>query len=255
MIGFLLLLVPFSLFSEPYETWQEAERFYTLGELSETALERRDHFNKALSLFADVDAETVLGSHARGILFYNLGNSYFQLGEYPHALLYYYRAEKLIPREERVKQNIQVVLEKLRINASPPSPFSFLFAVITQFSFSERVYLFAAIWGIALFMATCHIWISSRVFLWMQIGFGMAALLLALTLIYSYSLAPVEGVIVRATGLYRDAGHQYQTNRETPLRAGSRLEVLEEAKEGAWLRVKAGDGTSGFVPQEVIRIL
>ncbi|MDR2907953.1 MAG: tetratricopeptide repeat protein, partial [Bacteroidales bacterium] len=46
-------------------------------------------------------------------LYYNLGNSYFRLGDYPHAILYYEKAKRLSPKDPDLLMNLGIAKTKI----------------------------------------------------------------------------------------------------------------------------------------------
>lgn len=66
-------------------------------------------------------------------LYYNIGNSYYKLGQLGKAVLYYERALKLNPNNDDAKFNLAFVNEKLAINNSNQSEANILTATINIF--------------------------------------------------------------------------------------------------------------------------
>lgn len=94
----------------------EIEGNYPLSK-EDKALEsyEKGDFNQALTLYKKEDKS--------GELYYNLGNTYYQLGQYPWAIFYYYRALSLRPGDIRIENNLKVTQEKLEIPLDIPSSF------------------------------------------------------------------------------------------------------------------------------------
>jgi tetratricopeptide (TPR) repeat protein len=233
----------------------QAYQFYKKGETSETLIQRKDNFNAALKIYVQLENEyhPYAGT---GKLYYNVGNAYFQLGEYPLAILYHYRALTLMPRNNEIKRNLAIAQEKLHLTPVDGNPtFHTLFFFYYDFSPPEKFQLFFFLGLVLIFLLFAYVWYSKR---WLRRGSIFVAffcLILLFNLIYTRYFEPLEGVLVRATSLYRDAGRQYAKASNQPLSGGLKVQVLDVREDGQWLKVITPEGTLGYVPIESIRIL
>lgn len=74
----------------------------------------KDDFKEANKLYSEADYETAKTSylslletgHYSAELYYNLGNTYFKLGELASAILYFEKAKKLNPLDEDIHHNL-----------------------------------------------------------------------------------------------------------------------------------------------------
>ena len=70
-----------------------------LGVVAESTIDRahsaydREHYQEALQLYLQEAQNTGTSSN----LFYNIGNAYYRMSDYTHAILYYERALRLNP--------------------------------------------------------------------------------------------------------------------------------------------------------------
>jgi len=237
------------------EDMRKAYVEYVRGETAQTVGERTEAFNKALELYKNLE-ERYQVEFSDGKLFFNIANSYFQLGEYPWATLYYNRALKLRPRDEKVQHNLKITHEKLGIDPKEErSVFDKLFFFYSNYSFPERMQWFMAFSLVALIFTSTFIWDRK---IWMKKVAGATTVLagvMLLTLGYSHYIAPIEGVIIRSTALYRDAGLQYAKVIDEPVLSGKKVEVLDVLKSGKWLKITTPDGHLGYIPGDAIRII
>ncbi len=227
----------------------EAYNQYTVGERTGSIAERKEAFNKSLNIYTSLE-NSYSPTYGNGKLYFNIANCYFQLEQYPMALFYYYKAQSLRPRDPKVTQNLRIAQEKLGI--APEAKSSSISAYITL---PERLQLFFLFSMIALGFASIQIWISGNV--WRRIAsfFGLLAGIVFLTLLYAHFMTPVQGVLIHAASLYRDAGEQYAKVSETPLLSGTKVEVLDTLNQGTWLKIQTPDGKLGFIPSDSARIL
>ncbi len=254
--GFINYLLTLSNVTEKTEQeMKEAHEAYVKGEKASTVPERNEAFNKALKLYASFDTEyqPTLGD---GILYYNIANSNFQLGEYPLAVLYYNRALKLMPRNEKAQHNLKVTLDKLGIvEKKEESIFGKIFFFNHYFSLPEKLQMLFAFSLIALFFASSYIWQQLKWMRQLAIAAALVVFIIFLSLGYYLYIEPIEAVIIKSSPLYRDAGFQYAKVTEEPILSGKKVEVLDVLYEGEWLKIFTPDGKLGYVPSQAIRII
>ena len=105
LLSTLALVVPVAA-SAQVEFYQEGNRLYQDGD-----------FEGALSSYLRV-VEAGLES---GEVFYNIGNSYFKIGELARAILNYERARRLLPGDEDVRANLELA-RSLTVDEIEPLP-------------------------------------------------------------------------------------------------------------------------------------
>lgn len=227
---------------------------YQLGEKAKTIDQRQLAFNRALDAYVGLeqDYQPIYGN---GRLYYDIGNTYFQLGKYGWTILYYQRAKALMPREEMVQHNLALVQEKLALpHEGGPGIGGRVFFFHTFLSLPERLQLFSVLCLFSLFFASACIWSNQ---LWYFRGCVVSLVLTCIMLLslgYTRYLAPIEATLVQSTELRRDAGEQFAKVGKLPLPAGTSLEVLSILPDGSWFKVLSPSGDLGYVPQEAIRL-
>lgn len=232
----------------------EADQQYNRGEASNSAEIRMEAFNKALSLYTSAE-EQYHPSYGNGKLYYNIGNSYFQLGQYPFAVLYYYRALSLRPDDEGVKNNLDTALKKLRV--SPSNQESWLTAFFLKRwvplprllqAFAFLTLLFFSFWSL-------YLWFNERYLKWASLSLAFPLCFVLLSILYSFYFSPLIAVVIQATSLYKDAGYEYARLPNKLLTSGEKVTILEVLEQGKWLKVVHEDGTLGYVPSESLRVI
>jgi len=228
---------------------------YQAGEKAETIAERKEAFNKALKTYKKLEESNDPAS-GNGKLYYNVGNSYFQLEQYPWAILNYHRALRLRPQDSKVQNNLSIAQKRLNISqAQTITPFKKVFFFHYAYSLPERLQIFAAFAIASILLGSLAIWLRNH---WVQkiaLAFCLGALMMFLSLGYTRYLEPVGGVLVQSTYLYRDAGWQYAKVGEEPVMSGMRVEVLDVLEDGKWVKIVTTDGTLGYIPYDSIRVI
>lgn len=233
----------------------EAFLAYQDGEKAQNVSQRAASFNKALSIYTNLE-DRFSPNYGDGKLYYNIGNSYFQLGQYPLAVFYYYRTLNLDPGDERTEKNLNIALEKLNIPyRNKNSVFIDIFFFHYKISLPNRLRLIFIFCTLSVILFSVFIWNRNKLIKYFSIIITLIAAILLFSVLYTQFLTPSEAVIVKSTSLYRDAGMQYARVQEEPILSGSKVEVLEILENGKWLKIITETGKVGYIPQESVKIL
>jgi tetratricopeptide (TPR) repeat protein len=233
------------LLSEGHQLFQQASN--TEDEKSARLL-----YQKALYRFERVIEE---GQGHNGKLFYNIGNTYYRLGDTGRAILFYRRAQLLIPADPNLKHNLRYV-RSLRVDLIPSRQDSPVFRTLFIWHYSFPPLLKASLF-IAAFWGTCIL--TAHVLLlpnlrkrWKRI---FLAVLGGIALMMSVSLVADEirlrtlrdGVIIAEEVVARKGdGIAYQRSFVDPLHHGTEFKLLEE--RAGWYYIELSDGRTGWIP-------
>lgn len=249
---FTLFLLVFSTAAWSFE--DTALQAYREGELAKTVHDRTEAFNRALKIYSEWD-EKNQPDFGNGKLFYNLANTFYQLEEYPWAVYNYYRSLKLQPLDEPTKSNLKATETKLGvINPKTQTIASYLF-LESILSLPQRQQLFFFFTVITFLVASAWLWTSRRVFKGLFYALALISLFLFCSLVHTRYFSPIEGIIVQAGVLYRDAGEQYAKVTEHPILPGTKVQVIDVLEQGTWLKVITPTNQVGYVQNSLIRII
>jgi hypothetical protein len=255
----LMSILPIPLFSLDGDSsvrvenaLQGAYNAYLRGENSKTIAGRKQGFNQALEIYLQLEQD-YHPLEGNGALYFDIANSYFQLGEYPLSIFYYYRAWALMPRNPECLHNLTIALKKLHL---PPPEQRWRLSHLFFLSLPERLRIFFII---GLFLVSCiglYIWRPN----WTRITygiifFGVSFIFLILNLGYTRYLEPISGILIKASTLYREAGQTHSKITDQPVSAGLKVEVVNVQDKGRWLKIITPEGTMGYVPMENIRLI
>lgn len=193
------------------------------------------------------------GGIKNGRLFYDIGNAYFRRGELGKAILYYKRAEKLIPRDSNLRQNLQYArsLRRDKIKEKTESRFlgTFFFRRY-DLNLKTKFILFVIFFDILWILALMTLLIKKN--LPLKIGiYGTG--ILAVALLFSLSLSSFlqgkykEGVIISAQVVARKGdGESYRPSFREPLHQGTEFILLK--KRVGWWHIQLSDGRECWIP-------
>ena len=186
-------------------------------------------------------------------LYYNLGNAYFKQGDLGRAILNYLRAERLTPRDEDVKANLEFARSQtLDVLESSEAPFvSFVTSLLSRATIGELGAVALAFWllfaaGLLLAMMGPRRWAT-----WTRPAAATAAVLLLLGggslagRLYFDSASREAVIVAEEVEVVSGPGSRY-----TPaftLHAGAETGLVE--RRGAWARIALPGGSlQGWVP-------
>jgi tetratricopeptide (TPR) repeat protein len=230
----------------------EGQEFFQKASNTEDETTARILYRQALYRF---EAIIEAGRGTNGKLLYNIGNTYYRLGDIGRAILFYRRAQLLTPADANLKHNLRYVRSQ-RIDIIPSRQDSRLFRTLFlwHFSLSPRVKLFffiAAFWGTCLL--TAHAFLQpnrrkrwKRIFL--AFWSGIALMMSVSLIVDEIRLCTLnDGVITAEEVVARKGdGIAYQRSFVDPLHQGTEFELLED--RAGWYYIELEDGRTGWIP-------
>lgn len=194
-------------------------------------------------------------------LYYNLGNSYYKLKNYPKAILNYERALLLSPGDEDIKFNLELSKANIvdKIDVVDRSFISIWLESIRNIT-SSNSWAIVAIVSFILFLIGVSLYIFGKQVLLKKVGFfgGVALLLLS---VYSNiaSYKQQQKILVRDTAIIMAPSI---TIKSSPSESGTELFILHEGtkvkitdKVGEWSEIKIEDGNSGWIKNSEMEII
>lgn len=203
-------------------------------------------YEKALLRYQKISRDVPSGN-----VYYNIGNTYFRLGDIGRAIVNYRRAEKHIPGDPNLQHNLGYVLAKRQDAITPQQEKPLLRTLFFwHFALSQnvRIIVFVACY-ISFWLFAGLVFLSPwRVSPWTLAPFATVTLLFASSLFLSrYGSEEAAGVITAQEVIARKGdSRSYQSSFTNPLHAGTEFLLLE--KRGSWLQVELQDGRRCWIP-------
>ncbi len=229
--------------SSPEAIFTQANAHYEKGE-----------YQAAITLYRHLVAE----GYESGPLFYNLGNSYFKLGEKGYAVLYYEKARRLIPHDADLKANLTYALSSVEEGSitwwlAIKSAMTHLAPLGTWIAAAAICYVFFFLCLILkMLMPALTTNPAGQPKTWWRRSLITSGVLLLLTaslaaLTFLEQNTP-QGVVLTAGDARFEpvAGASIHYH----LSPGTRLRILEE--KGGWLLVRRLDGKRGWVEKQLV---
>jgi tetratricopeptide (TPR) repeat protein len=223
--------------------FEKANQLYLNGEYSSA----REEYQKIVnSGFESVE------------LYYNLGNTFYKLGQIPSAILYFEKALILNPKDVDIRFNLDLA-NRLVVDKINP---------LNEFFFNKWIRTFAGIikadaWGyislISFFLMLSVVFIAyvTRGFRFRKLMLSAGALLIVL-LVFSFVLGSIQNKQL----VHPDSAIVFSsslTAKSSPDPGGTDLFVIHEGVKvkitgqvGSWIRIRLVDGNEAWIPENSV---
>ncbi len=209
----------------------------------------KDAYLKAAELFTQVIHNGVKNSE----IFYNLGNCYYQAGDFPMALLQYRRALIYDPADENIHANIASV-HRILNTENPTERTSGFFDKIVSYNtkipllvkeyFNKISYVL--FWGGLIGFLFLRKKVAKKKFLIIAIVWWLS--LVAVAGLSYLANTTADGVILKEDVVARKGdGENYSEAFFKPLKAGTEFIFLEE--RGDWMKIELLTGNKCWVKE------
>lgn len=236
------------------EVLQAALRAYdeASARAHDDAKQAADLYQQAASGFTALLA----GGVENPALHYNLGNTYFRLGDLGHAVLAYRRAARLAPGDARLESNLRYVRDRVEPALAPSGEKRLaqaLFFWHYNSSPGRRLWLLLVLSAVGWGLLAVWLWWRRRAVLLV----GLAAIIVAWSCggsLYWQVLEEQrypEAVVTRSgepLRLGRGAGADLALQQ--PLGPGVEVRILQQ--RGDWVEVRLVNGQTGWLPRAVL---
>ena len=241
----LILILPLTLWaSTPEQQLADANKAYFSG-----------HYEAAIKIYEPL----VDKGYTSTVLYYNLGNAYFKLGNMPMAILFYEKAKKLSPADSEIEHNIRLANTRIvdKFEAVPTLFYVRWYNSIKNILSPDRMAqvsltLIASFWvmlGIYFFarrrMLRIISFYTAILFILMG-GFGMVLAYQS----YHAVLNPTEAIVMEPSIGIKSSPDAKSVDQFV-IHEGTKVRVMDRI--GAWKEIGIANGNSGWVQSSAIR--
>jgi tetratricopeptide (TPR) repeat protein len=211
-------------------------------------------FRRALTGFQSLQRE----GGQNGRLFYNIANTYLQLGDIGRAIVNYRRALRLAPDDDRVRKNLQVARDLCQVRIPLPATSAIvetLFFWHFGTSLAARLKFALAAYAVFWILMLVRLFVLRGVpaFAWTIRVVGVIVLITGASVTWEIAAQQnqIEGVVVaNEAALRKGNGDYYEPQLDRPLSAGVEFRVLESRQDvqgDSWYLVRLRDGKEGWL--------
>lgn len=226
-----------------------------------------DKYADALTLYLQAATEEGVSSD----LYYNIGNTYYRMGEIGYSILYYERALMLNPRNFDAKENIQFVSSKIQTNIVQEK--SFVLQVIDDFVHLQSSDTWAVISVISflLLLAGILLYVFTSAVMLRKIGFfggGIMAIVTFISILCAFSMKSAvethdKAIVVSPSVTLCTVPRVPKDKSEEAfiLTAGNKVSIVDSVenkvgdKREKWYDVKADDTHRAWIKSTDIEII
>lgn len=219
-----------------------------------TVAEREVALTDALSMLSKLEAEKhpTMGN---GMFYIALGDVYHAFGALPWAVWGYKQGQSLAPSHPGIDSRLATIREELQL---PPREVSSVFNQLIFFhhlSLPRRLQLFFLTAFLGFSFGSVAIWQSNRLWKSSACVFGVVALVLLGSSLYTRYVEPTEAVVIQGSLLATTPSEGAGVVGDQPVSSGSTAYVLGVENKGQWLRILTEQGEVGYLPTERVRLI
>lgn len=236
--------------------------------VSVTAAGYDEDYNKACSLYsqneyhAAADAFESLSLKVKsGDVFYNLGNCYYRLNDYPKARLAYERAVRVEPSNSDAKYNLKIVVAKIKSAGAMPQSFISSWAHDLVYSCSVGQWTAYAVVAFALVLVALALFLFGGR-LWVRKTAFFAGVVFVLTFAAFMTFAGVEtyngdvsseAIVLQQADVRQSPSDNAKTLQQ--MLPGAKVSLTRESGVGSWRQVSLSGGQKGWIKLSDIGII
>jgi tetratricopeptide (TPR) repeat protein len=218
-----------TLAAAPGERQRTFVRALEIYDNAKTPREYRESAALLESLLAD--------GFRNGAVYCNLGNAYFQAGEYGRAIAAYRKAKPYRPRDSYLDANLRQALSVApgHLPEPPPPWWTHVLFWSGWLSFPEKAYAAFAGYVLAALVSAGALFLRRGRVYWMSAALMIGATVLAVDagLAYADITWSRHGVVTADTIARKGIGKDYEAAFDQPLKDGAEFTILSE--NGEWI--------------------
>ena len=217
----------------------------------------KNKYVEAISLYKKV----IDNGYEAADIYYNMGNCYFRMANYPYSILYFERAKKLNPADADIDFNLKIantkIIDKLEV---VPQLFFIKWWIAFSNLFSIDNWAIASIVFLSLFIAFLLVYIVSNSYNIKKLSFWMFIAMLFLSITsygfaqkqYNHIISQNEGIILTPTVTVRSSPDEKGSDKFV-IHEGTKVVIEDELNN--WVKVRIANGSNGWVEKQTFEAI
>lgn len=248
IIRLFILIITCGIFTEMKA--QNPEELFERGNM----LYNESAYDSAVAVYEDI----INKGYSSAELFYNIGNTYYKLRNYPLAIYYYEKSLKLDPQNEDTKHNIDIaklfITDKIE---DIPDVFIKKWWNNLSNSFTLNTWAIITIVIFTLLLICVFLYIIAKTKAMRKSTFFIGIILIIIMTgcftisiqKYKYLNNKNEGIIITPTITVKSSPSQSSVDLFV-LHEGSKVKILDNTED--WNKIKIANGSVGWIPSSTI---
>lgn len=246
--------------------WQSLQAAPMTAAQADTAY-KHERYHEALDCYKQLMQREGTSSE----LFYNMGNVYFKINDFAHAILYYEKSLLLDPSDKQARENLDFVKQKLKLPVATGSR-SFVTSVAQSvaFLFSSNGWAVVAAVLFVLCLLSVALYVFATQVRWRKVGFfaglgllALSAVALTCSLYLRHKATQGSGAIVMAESATLSTAPRSPSASEVAFKLpqGSKVEITDSVSTGSgetaskWYHVESTTGRAAWINDSDIEII
>jgi len=217
----------------------------------------KEKYNDAITLYNKVLEK---GEYAPD-LYYNLGNCYYRIANYPMAILNFERAKKLNPADADIDFNLKItntkIIDKIE---TVPQLFFVKWWILLSTLLSYDYWAIVSIIAISLFFIILFIYLSSNTYQIKKVSFWLGFSMILITVFsihfalrqYNNINAQNQAIIFTPTVTVKSSPDEKGADKFV-IHEGTKVMLLDELNN--WVKIKIANGSNGWVEKQCFEII
>ncbi|MFZ4741623.1 MAG: tetratricopeptide repeat protein [Bacteroidetes bacterium] len=217
----------------------------------------KEKYNDAITLYNKVLEKGEIASD----LYYNLGNCYFRIANYPMAILNYERAKKLNPADADVDFNLKIANTKIidKIETVPQLFFIRWWTLLSNI-LSYDNWAIVSLIAISLFFIVLFIYLASSTYQLKKLSFWIGFSMIFVTIFsihfaikqYNNINALNQAIIFTPTVTVKSSPDEKGADKFV-IHEGTKVILLDELNN--WVKISIANGSNGWVEKQCFEII
>lgn len=235
----LLAMVGITVAQDNGDAWfQQANEAYNTG-----------NYDEAVGLY-----EKIVDAGMESVpVYYNMGNAYYKMQEYPKAIYYYEKALKLDPSDDEVRANLEIANMAI-VDKIEPVPQSFIVRwwQSLRSAFSGDQWAWCSVGAFALLLLALFLFLRSRRVGLRKLGFFFGIIffvVFALSVVFAAQLKHAsvthdQAIVMTPTVTVKSSPSQESVDLFV-LHEGAKVSILDSSK--GWNKIRIANGSIGWL--------
>ena len=195
-------------------------------------------------------------------VYYNMGNAYYRMADYPNAMLSYLKAQKLSPADDDIQHNIEITSSKTidRIPVDADVIFVRWYKSLV-FLFSINTWALISILSLALSLVAFLIYLFVNSLMIKRFSFyGSCVLFIVFLLSFLFAYQQRSSLMSHDKGVVTTEAITVKSSPTTKasdvlvIHEGTVIEITDNDIP-QWLGIKLSDGSHGWIPSSSVEVI